>query len=377
MSPQLDAIAYRAKDQPHARFTALAHHLTAEFLEDTWGQLNHHGAPGLSGETMEAYERVRRTRIPALVETLKAHAYRVPPVRRVYIPKAGQPQTRRPLGIPEVEDRLLQAAVNRLLQPIYEADFVEGSYGFRPGRSPHDALDALNATIMTRPMQWVFEADIRGFFDHLQHEWLMTMLQERIGDPGVLRLIEKWLQAPIVEPDGHRSRPNEGAPQGGPLSPMLGNVYLHYALDLWFEKAVQPACRGEVQLIRFADDFVVLFAREEDARRFATALPARLAKFGLELAPEKTRLMPFGRRAWHVAAQQGVLSERFDFLGFTHFGARSRAGHWVLHRRPTIKSRRKFLVRVKGELHRLMHAGVLAQQRYLEQALRGFNGYFG
>jgi group II intron reverse transcriptase/maturase len=377
MSPQLDAIANRAKDQPHAHFTALAHHLTADFLEETWQQLNQYGAPGLSGETMDAYDRVRRTRIPALVETLKAHAYRVPPIRRVYIPKAGQPQKRRPLGIPEVEDRLLQAAVNRLLQPIYEADFVEGSYGFRPGRSPHDALDALATTIMTRPMQWVFEADIRGFFDHLQHGWLMTMLRERIGDPGVLRLIEKWLQAPIVEPDGSRSRPREGAPQGGPLSPILGNVYLHYALDLWFEKAIQPACRGEAQLIRFADDFVVVFAREEDARRFATALPARLAKFGLELAPEKTRLMSFGRHAWHVAEQQGMPSARFDFLGFTHFGARSRAGHWGLQRRPTMKSRRKFLVRVKSELHRLMHAGVLAQQRYLQQALRGFNGYFG
>ena len=377
MSPQLDTIAYRAKEQPHARFTALAHHLTAEFLEDTWQQLNHHGAPGLSGETMDAYDRVRGTRIRALVETLKAQAYRVPPIRRVYIPKAGQPQKRRPLGIPEVEDRLLQAAVNRLLQPIYEADFVEGSYGFRPGRSPHDALDALETTMRTRPIQWVFEADIRGFFDHLQHAWLMTMLAERIGDPGVLRLIEKWLHAPIVEPDGSRSRPTEGTPQGGPLSPLLGNVYLHYALDWWFEKAVQPFCRGEAQLIRFADDFVVLFAREDDARRFAAALPPRLAKFGLELAAEKTRLMPFGWRAWRAADDRGERPERFDFLGFTHFGARSRAGHWGLHRRPTAKSRHKFLLKVKGELHRLMHAGLVAQQRYLTQALRGFYGYFG
>ena len=245
MSPALDDIAYRAKDQPHACFTALAHHLTMEFLDDTWQQLNQHGAPGLSGETMDAYDRVRRTRIPTLVETLKAHAYRVPPIRRVYIPKAGQPQKRRPLGIPEVEDRLLQAAVNRLLQPIYEADFVEGSYGFRPGRSPHDALGALQTTMMTRPMQWVFEADIRGFFDHLQREWLMTMLRERIGDPGILRLIAKWLHAPIVEPDGHRSRPTEGAPQGGPLSPMLGNVYLHYALDLWLRRPCGPSVGGK------------------------------------------------------------------------------------------------------------------------------------
>ena len=377
MSPPLDDIAYRAKDQPHARFTALAHHLTAEFLEETWQHLNQHGAPGLSGETMAAYDRVRGPRIRALVDTLKAHAYRVPPVRRVYIPKAGQPQKLRPLGIPEVEDRLLQAAVNRLLQPIYEADFVDGSYGFRPGRSPHDALTALNTTMMTRPMQWVFEADIRGFFDHLQHTWLMTMLAERMGDPGLLRLIEKGLHAPIVEPDGSRSRPTEGTPQGGPLSPLLGNVYLHYALDLWFEKAVQPTGRGEAQLIRFADDFVVLFAREDDAQRFATALPPRLAKFGLALAPEKTRLIPFGWGAWRAAEDRGERSERFDFLGFTHFGARSRTGRGILQRRPTAKSRHKFLLRVKSELHRLMHTGVLAQQRYLQQALRGFYGYFG
>ena len=377
MSPQLDAIAHRAKEDVQARFTALAHHLSVEFLEETWQLLNQKGAPGLSGETMAEYARVREQRIPALVETLKARAYRVPPVRRVYIPKPGQPEKRRPLGIPEVEDRLLQAAINRLLQPIYEANFLNASYGFRPGRSPHGALDALSTTLMTRPIQWVFEADIRGFFDHLQHGWLMQMLGERIGDPGILRLIKKWLHAPIVEPDGRRVRPTEGTPQGGPLSPLLGNVYLHYALDLWFAMVVQPRCRGEAPLIRFADDFVVLFTRKDDADRFATALPARLSKFGLELAPEKTRLIPFGRVAWRVAEQQGSSSERFDFLGFTHFGAKSRMGRWTLQRRPTAKSRHKFLVHVKGELHRLMHAGTKAQQQYLQQALRGYYAYFG
>lgn len=377
MSPQLDDIAFRAKAQPAARFTALAHHLTEEFLEDTWQGLNHRGAPGLSGETMETYGRQRGRRIPGLVSRLKTRGYRVPPVRRVYIPKPGQPAKRRPLGILEVEDRLLQAAVSRLLTAIYEADFVEESYGFRPGRSAHDALAAVEAAVMTRPMQWVYEADIRGFFDHLQHDWLMTMLSERIGDPGILRLIQKWLHAPIVEPDGTRSTPTEGAPQGGPLSPLLGNVYLHYVLDLWFKKAVQPVCRGEAQLVRYADDFLVLFAREEDAQRFAAALPARLAKFGLELAEEKTRLMPFGWRVWRAAENRGLPSERFDFLGFRHFGARTRSGVWRLQRRLTPKSRHKFLLQTKTELHRLMHASVLVQQQYLSRALRGFFGYFG
>ncbi len=377
MSPELEAIAYRATEDVQARFTALAHHLTTGFLEETWHTLNQHGAPGLSGETMAAYARVREQRIPALVATLKAGAYRVPPIRRVYIPKPGQPQKQRPLGIPEVEDRLLQAAVHRLLQPIYEATFLNTSYGFRSGRSPHGALEALATTVTTCPIEWVFEADIRGFFDHLQHDWLMQMLGERIGDPGVLRVIAKWLHAPIVEPDGRRSRPTEGAPQGGPLSPLLGNIYLHYALDLWFAMVVQPACRGEARIIRFADDFVVLFARKDDADRFATDLPTRLRKFGLELAAEKTRLIPFGRIASRVASQHNQPSERFDFLGFTHFGARSRTGRWTLQRRPTPKSRHKFLVHVKSELHRLMHAGVKAQQLYLRQALQGYYGYFG
>lgn len=195
--------------------------------------------------------------------------------------------------------------------------------------------------------------------------------------PRVLRLLAKWLHAPIVEPDGRRPRPTEGAPQGGPVSPLLGNSYLHYALDLWFAMVVQPACRGEAHLIRFADDFVVLFARKDDADRFANDLPTRLGKFGLELADEKTRLIPFGRVAWRVADQQGKRSGQFDFLGFTHFGARGRTGRWTLQRRPTAKSRRKFLVHVKSELHRLMHAGVKAQQEYLWQALRGYYGYFG
>ena len=254
MSTNLDDIAYRAQQQPAVRFTALAHHLTEEFLEETWQMLNAHGAPGLSGETMAAYARVRRFRIAKLVERLKAHAYRVPPIRRVYIPKPGQPQKQRPLGIPEVEDRLLQAAVSRLLTPIYEADFRDSSYGFRPGRSPHDALRAVEQTVMRRPIREVFEADIRGFFDHIQHDWLMKMLALRIGDPGILRLIQKWLRAPIVEPDGRHVRPTEGTPQGGPISPLLGNIYLHYALDLWFEKVVQPACVGKAYLVRFADD---------------------------------------------------------------------------------------------------------------------------
>lgn len=377
MSTKLDEIAYRAQQHPTARFTALAHHLTAEFLEETWQQMNQQGAPGLSGETMADYAAVRHERIPALVATLKAGAYRVPPIRRVYIPKPGQPTKQRPLGIPEVEDRLLQAAVSRLLTPIYEADFLDSSYGFRPGRSPHDALRAVEASVMGRPTRMIFEADIRGFFDHLQHEWLMTMLRERIGDPGILRLIEKWLHAPIVEPDGRRTRPTEGTPQGGPLSPLLGNVYLHYVLDLWFEKAVRPTLSGEAHLVRFADDFVVLFENPRDAQQFASLLPVRMAKFGLELAVDKTRCLPFGHRAWIAQEARGIPLSRFDFLGFTHFGARMRNGRWQLQRRPSKKSRQKFLHRAKRALKARWHASRWQQFQYLTAALRGFYQYFG
>ena len=376
MSSVLDRIAHRA-GQKNVRFTTLAHHLTPEFLESTWHGLNQRGAPGISGETMEAYGKARAERIPELVERLKRHAYRVPPVRRTYIPKAGNTQKMRPLGIPEVEDRLLQAAVSRLLTPIYEAVFQPCSYGFRPGRDAHQALAALDAQLAFRPINWVYEADVQGFFDHLDHEWLLKMLDLRMGDPGITRLIRKWLTAPIVEPDGKVHRPTEGSPQGGPLSPLLANIHLHYALDQWFVAGFRRTCTGEAYLTRYADDFVVAFEREEDARRFASILPERLAKFGITLAPEKTRHVRFGRREWAQAIRERRPTERFEFLGFVHVGGRTQKGRPILIRRPSTKSQRKFLQRVKGWLAGHQHDPTPRQQAQLSAMLRGHDHYFG
>jgi len=221
-------------------------------------------------------------------------------VRRVFIPKAGNPSKPRPLGVPTIEDRLLQSAVSRILSAIYEADFLDCSFGFRPGRTAHQALAALCNEVMFGGAQYVYEADIRSFFDVLDHAWLMRMLELRIGDPWILCLIRKWLSAGVLD-HGQVTTPEAGTPQGGPASPVLANVYLHYALDLWFEKVVRPRCVGKATLIRFADDFVVLFQNEADAKRFAQALPTRFAKFNLTLAEEKTHLLPFGRRHWRSA----------------------------------------------------------------------------
>ena len=278
MSTQLDQIAGKARSAPKLRFTSLAHLLTPAFLTETWGQLNRRGTSGVDGETTKEFEQDLDTRVHDLCERLKRGAYRAPPVRRVEIPKGPGKAGTRPLGIPTVEDRLLQRAVARILEAVFEADFLECSYGFRPGRSPHDALRALRGTIVTKKVGYLYEADIRGYFNHIQHEWLQKMVAHRIGDPVILRLIGKWLKAGFME-GGVVTRTEEGSPQGGPISPILANIYLHYVLDLWFEKKVKGACRGEVYLTRFADDFVVNFQYRSDADRFALSLADRFGKF--------------------------------------------------------------------------------------------------
>lgn len=372
MSLQLDRIAERARKEPKARFTALAHHLTEGFLRETWQGLNKRGAPGVDGVSMAAYGAKLEENLGALVPNLQAHRYRAPLVRRVLIPKAGNPAKMRPLGIPTAEDRLLQAAVARLLGPIYEANFLDNSYGYRPGRTAHQALTAIRTTVSQGAAQWVVEADIQGFFNHLDHEWLMRMLELRIGDPWILRLIRKWLKAGILD-QGQVSTPEEGTPQGGPLSPLLANVYLHYVLDLWFAHRFRPGCDGEARLVRFADDYVALFASQEDAERFVTALPERLAKFGLTLAEEKTKLLPFGRRHWKRGDSHPY---HFDFLGFRHHLGTTRRGQMAVVRIPSPKSVQKFMAETKQWLQRNLHLPPAEQRRVLAQKLRGFYQYF-
>lgn len=311
MSTQLDQIAGKAKSEPKLRFTSLAHLLTPEFLKETWKQMNRRGASGIDGETTKEFEQDLDKRVQDLGGRLKQGAYRAPPVRRVEIPKGPGKVGTRPLGIPTVEDRLLQRAVARILEAVFEADFLECSYGFRPGRSPHDALRALRGIIVTKKVGHLYEADIRGYFNHIQHEWLQKMVAHRIGDPVILRLIGKWLNAGFMA-GGVVTRTEEGSPQGGPISPILANIYLHYVLDLWFEKKATRMCEGEAYLTRFADDFVVNFQYRSDADRFAKSLTDRFGKFGLELAEEKTRLMRFGRFVRADLAKTGGMRSTND-----------------------------------------------------------------
>ncbi len=373
MSPELETLTQQAKAHPTRRFIALAHRLTPAFLHETWTLMNRRGAPGVDGETPREFEAALGERCARLVARLKARQYVAPPVRRVEIPK-GAGKTR-PLGIPTVEDRLLQRAVARLIEAVYEADFFDGSYGFRPGRSAHDALRQLRHHIVADKTRWVFEADIRGYFNHIQHEWLLKMVAHRIGDGALLRLLAKWLHAGVMD-HGVRVRTEEGTPQGGPISPVLANIYLHYVLDLWFTRRFRPGCQGEAHLVRFADDFVVTFQDSRDAERFATALRARLGQFGLELAEEKTRLLPFGRFA-RDRQPHGTRLPTFDFLGFTHVSGRTWDDRFTLVRIPAQKSLRKFLDQVHTWLVAHRHWRRRDQQAHLRAMLTGFYQYFG
>jgi len=373
MRTKLDRIAEKAKAEPTLRFTALIHLITPRFLMETWQQMNRRGASGVDGETTREFERDLERRCQDIVARLKAKQYMAPPVRRVEIPK-GNGKTR-PLGIPTVEDRLLQRAVARLLEAIYEADFRPFSYGFRPGRNPHQALRALRSQIVTGKVRFVFETDIRGFFNHLDHAWLRRMLALRIGDPMVLRLIGKWLRAGALV-DGIIVRSDEGSPQGGPISPVLANIYLHYALDLWFERRFKRWCQGEAYLTRFADDFVACFQYKRDAERLQRNLVWRMEKFGLKLAEEKTRLLGFGRFARERKAEFGEKPETFDFLGFSHVCGVDRQGKFSLVRIPCKKSCRKFLDRVHEWVTTHRHWKRRDQQARLTQMLRGFYQYF-
>ena len=376
MSTKLDQIMVKAKSNPKLRFTSLAHLLTPEFLTETWKQMNRRGASGVDGETMKEFEQDLDTRVQQLCERLKQGTYRAPPVRRVEIPKGPGKAGTRPLGIPTAEDRLLQRAVARLLEAVFETDFLECSYGFRPGRNPHGALRALRKIIVTKKVGNLFEADIRGYFNHIQHDWLQKMVAYRIADPLILRLIGKWLNAGFMM-GGVVTRTEEGSPQGGPISPILSNIYLHFVLDLWFEKKIRPTCQGEAYLTRFADDFVANFQYRRDAEEFQKNLTDRFGKFGLELAEEKTRIMRFGRFVRGNLAKTGQKPETFDFLGFKHICGTDQGGRFALVRVPCVKSCRKFLAKSKEWLRKHRHETPQDQQKQLILMLRGFNQYFG
>lgn len=342
MASDLTRIRHKAVSEPKLCFTSLYHHVTdLEKLRTCFNAIDPGAAPGVDGVTKEKYGEQVESNLQDLAERLGRMGYRPQPVRRVYIPKTGS-QKKRPLGMPTVEDKVVQMAVTRVLNEIYEADFVKCSYGYRPGLGCHDALGALGRTIQRQKVSWIVEADIRGFFDHVNHEWLLKFLELRIGDQRILRLIWRMLKGGVME-DGLVQVSEEGTPQGAILSPLLSNVYLHYVLDLWFEQRFRGQCQGEAYLFRYADDFVACFQYREDAERFLHELKARLEKFHLEVEPSKTRLLQFGRFARENAERKGQEPEEFDFLGFTHSCGRTRAGSFKVHRRTSIKKFRSKL----------------------------------
>jgi RNA-directed DNA polymerase len=372
----LERVRQAAKRDRKQRFTALLHHVyDVEQLRTAYHALKRDAAAGIDGETWEHYGEALESNLQDLAERLQRGAYRAKPVRRAYIPKADG--RLRPLGVPALEDKIVQRAVVAVLDAIYEVDFLGFSYGFRPGRSPHQALDALDVGIMTKKVSWVLDADIRGFFDTLDHGWLVKFIEHRVADRRVVRLIQKWLNAGVLEA-GTRTRSEVGTVQGGSISPLLANIYLHYVFDLWTQRWRKTQAHGDVVVVRFADDFVAGFEHREEAERFLTELRERFARFGLTLHPDKTRLIEFGRFAAVSRRRRGDgKPETFNFLGFTHSCGKTRRGKFTVLRQ-TMRTRwQAKLKAVKAELWRRLHEPIPVVGAYLRSVVRGHVHYYG
>jgi len=368
ISPGLRRVAKTAKEHPDWALTNLSQHIDLPLLREAFRRTRKDGAVGVDGTTGTAYAQDLERKLQDLLDRAKSGRYRAPVVRRVHIPK-GDGRTR-PIGIPTFEDKLLQRAVALVLEAVYEQDFQDCSYGFRPGRSAHGALADLWSGAMRMGGCWVLEADIQDCFGSLDHAHLRMILRQRIRDGVLLRLIGKWLNAGVLE-EGRTTRSEHGTPQGGVISPLLANVYLHVVLDAWFAREVKPWLRGPAQLVRYADDFVILFANEQDARRVMEALPPHFGRFGLTLHPAKTKLVAFRPPIAERA------SGSFDFLGFTHFWSRSLRGYWVVKRKTAKARLSRSLTRVRAWCRSNRHLPVRVQHAYLSQVVRGHCGYFG
>jgi RNA-directed DNA polymerase len=379
VSTRRQRIAELARQDKQRAFTSLNHHLNLSWLLEAFRSTRRDGAPGVDGRTAADYEANLVANLRALLDRAKSGTYRAPPVRRVHIPKGhGSTQTR-PIGIPTLEDKVLQRAVVMALEPIYEQDFYDCSYGFRPGRSAHQALEELWHRAMDLEGGWVLEVDIRKFFDTLDHGQLCDLLKRRVRDGVLLRLIGKWLNAGVWE-EGAVTYPTTGSPQGGVISPLLANVYLHYVLDDWWYQEVVPRLRGRAFLIRYADDFVIGFEYEGDARRVMEVLPKRFGKYGLTIHPDKTRLVSFRRPRQRRGRGEPGPQERpgvFDFLGFTHHWGGSRGGRPTVKRRTAASRIRRFAKAIAEWCRRNRHRPVREQHRTLSQKLQGHYGYYG
>lgn len=367
-------VRQRAQKDRKAKFTSLLHHITPELLRASFFELKKQAAPGVDDETWHDYAADFEMRIDDLHGRIHRGAYRAKPSKRTYIPKSDGKM--RPLGVAALEDKIVQQAARTVLECIYEADFLGFSYGFRPGRSQHRTLDALYVGVMKRKVNWIIDADIRGFFDNISHEWLMKFLEHRIADRRMLRLLKKWLRAGVSE-DGAWSPTTVGTPQGAVISPLYANVFLHYVLDLWIEDWRKRQARGEVIIVRYADDFVIGFREEADARRCLAELRERFARFQLELHPEKTRLIEFGRYAEERRAKRGDgPPETFDFLGFTHISGKTRRGDFTIHRKTSRKKFRAKLLEMKTELSRRIHDDLAQVGGWLQSVFRGWCQYY-
>ena len=378
VSTKRQRIATLARQAPTMSFTTLAHHIDLEWLQEAYRLTRKDGAAGTDGQTAADYAVDLEANLQSLLDRAKSGRYKAPPVRRVRIPK-GEGNETRPIGIPTFEDKVLQRAVAMVLESVYEQDFLDCSFGFRPGRSPHQALQSFREQMMAMRGGWVLEVDIRKFFDCLDHGHLREMLSRRIRDGVLKRLIGKWLKAGVLEA-GRLHRPEAGSPQGGVISPILSNVYLHYVLDTWFEQEVLPRLKGRGFLVRFADDAVMGFACESDARRVLEVLPKRFARYGLTLHPTKTRLVKFTRPPYRDSPKGRVPSLRpgtFDLLGFTHYWGRSLRGNWIVKRKTARDRLSRSLRTINQWCRKHRHRKLIDQHRALSRKVQGHYAYYG
>jgi RNA-directed DNA polymerase len=370
-------IAQLAQERPQECFTALNHHLSVDWLKEAYQRVKPTSAPGVDGQSWSDYGRNLEENLQGLLDRAKSGVYVAPPVKRIHIPKGDGKETR-PIGMPTIEDKLLQRAIAMLLEAIYEQDFAPFSYGFRPGRSAHEALACIWDQCMHQQVGWILDVDIRKYFDTLKHECLGKFLDRRVRDGVIRRLIGKWLKAGVME-GRQLSYPEEGTPQGGVISPLLSNIYLHEVLDSWYAQEVKPRMKGRTFLVRFADDFILGFENKEDAERVYRVLFKRFERYGLSLHPEKTRLVPFGRPARVATTVKGPASgaETFDFLGFTHYWGRSRKGQWLVRRKTARKRLGRALKAMNQWCRENRHEPLLQQVAQLGRKLKGHFGYYG
>jgi group II intron reverse transcriptase/maturase len=366
VSQGLERIRQATRQRKKERFTALLHHLSIEHLEAAFYELKENAAPGVDGLTWKEYEAERERKLADLHSRLHRGAYRAQPSRRVYLPKPDGRQ--RPLAVAALEDKIVQRATVAVLNAIYEEDFLGFSYGFRPGRGPHDAMDALVVGIESTKVNWILDADILSFFDTVSQDWLIRFVEHRVGDRRIIRLIQKWLKAGVLE-EGVVSVSDRGTGQGSVISPLLANIYLHYVLDLWAERWRRREATGDMIIVRYADDVIVGFQHETDARRFLDAMRERLGEFALSLHPEKTRLIEFGRFAAGNRKRRGLgKPETFNFLGFTVICGKSRRGKFLIRRKSRRDRMRAKVQAIKQELQRRMHQPIPQQGNWLKQS---------